>query len=281
MKRMITLALFALFAMPAVALADPGTAADRVNAAEACRAQREAMGPAAFKATYGTNHNGQNAFGRCVSRQAHAQRAARHEAAQQCNAERKDAEFAVTHGGKTFEQYYGGGRKGAMASCIAQKAQALSTQGSEHTVNAAKACSAERAALGARDFGLLHGTAPKRANAFGRCVSQHERANRADEQNAAEQCRAEQSDLTFPASHGGKTFADFYGTNADDSNAFGKCVSTKAKAAADERKAARIKAAKICKAERAADPVAFRNRYGTGPKKSNAFGRCVSQHAKG
>ena len=34
---------------------------------ESCREQRESMGEAAFKARYGTNTNGKNAFGKCVS----------------------------------------------------------------------------------------------------------------------------------------------------------------------------------------------------------------------
>jgi hypothetical protein len=36
------------------------------NAAKACRAERQAD-PAGFQQTYGTNHNGRNAFGKCVS----------------------------------------------------------------------------------------------------------------------------------------------------------------------------------------------------------------------
>src|SRR5829696_6177128 len=52
--------------------------------------------------------------------------------------------------------------------------------------------------------------------------------------NAAKECEAERamSDEDFGAvpEHGGKTFEQFYGTNENLSNAFGKCVSTKAKA---------------------------------------------------
>jgi len=44
----------------------------------------------------------------------------------------------------------------------------------------------------------------------------------------AQQCRAEQDDAGFAASHGGKTFAQYYGTNGNAGNAFGKCVSSKA-----------------------------------------------------
>ena len=39
-------------------------------------------------------------------------------------------------------------------------------------------------------------------------------------------------------------------------------------------------AAKTCKAERTQDPDAFKAKYGTNKNKSNAFGKCVSQHAK-
>jgi hypothetical protein len=39
------------------------------NAAQECKAERGAN-PDAFKETYGTNKNGKNAFGKCVSRKA-------------------------------------------------------------------------------------------------------------------------------------------------------------------------------------------------------------------
>ncbi|TMK39806.1 MAG: hypothetical protein E6G56_09185 [Actinobacteria bacterium] len=48
--------------------------------------------------------------------------------------------------------------------------------------------------------------------------------------NPAQQCRAEQADPSFADSHGGKSFAQFYGTNHNLANAFGKCVSSKAQA---------------------------------------------------
>jgi hypothetical protein len=39
------------------------------------------------------------------------------------------------------------------------------------------------------------------------------------------------ADAAFATNHGGgKSFADFYGTNANKKNAFGKCVSKLAKA---------------------------------------------------
>ena len=42
---------------------------------------------------------------------------------------------------------------------------------------------------------------------------------------------------------------------------------------------AQTNAAKDCKAERAADEAAFKEKYGTNKNKSNAYGKCVSQKA--
>jgi hypothetical protein len=39
-------------------------------------------------------------------------------------------------------------------------------------------------------------------------------------------------------------------------------------------------AAKACRSERAQDPTAFKNKYGTNANKSNAFGKCVSDKAR-
>jgi hypothetical protein len=44
---------------------------EATNAAQECRAEQEAD-PEAFAATYGTNHNQRNAFGKCVSSKVHA-----------------------------------------------------------------------------------------------------------------------------------------------------------------------------------------------------------------
>lgn len=72
------------------------------------------------------------------------------------------------------------------------------------------------------------------ANAFGQCVAATMRAkSRADRRatmNAARTCKAQQADPAFASTHDGKTFAEFYGTNANDRNAYGKCVATVAKA---------------------------------------------------
>lgn len=103
--------------------------------------------------------------------------------------------------------------------------------------------------------------------------------NHGDRVNAAKECRAERggTDATHEA------FREKYGTNKTKRNAFGKCVSQKARAEARERKAERRHAARECRAERggtAESRAAFREKYGTNKTKRNAFGKCVSQTVK-
>ena len=166
----------------------------------------------------------------------------------------------------------------ALASPLAALATETPTTESQATEgpSPAKACATERASIGATPFKQLHGTNADRSNAFGKCVSKKARARAANHANAAKDCRAEQADPNFAASHDGKTFDQFYGT-AKGRNSFGKCVSSKAKAANEAADAATINAAKACKRERASDLAAFKAAYGSRP---NAFGKCVSQKAK-
>lgn len=76
------------------------------------------------------------------------------------------------------------------------------------------------------------------ANSYGKCVSALARAksneNRQDTISAAQQCKAERRNANFATEiGGGETFAEFYGTNANNKNAFGRCVAQK-KAAAQQ-----------------------------------------------
>src|SRR3954464_14955120 len=92
--------------------------------------------------------------------------------------------------------------------------------------------------------------------------------------DAQKQCRAERTAM------GTQTFRDTYGTNKNKHNAFGKCVSHRTAQNQATEKKAHTNASKECKAERAADPAAFKDKYGTGKNKKNAFGKCVSQRAR-
>jgi hypothetical protein len=127
-----------------------------------------------------------------------------------------------------------------------------------------------------------------RYHGFSSCVRENAREEAAEEQaalkNAAKQCKAERSDESFPATHDGKTFEEHYGTNANGKNAYGKCVSGKAREreaeldAEDKQEVAEFKnAAKECAAERKdIGATEFAERYGTNRNKRNAFGKCVS-----
>jgi hypothetical protein len=87
-------------------------------------------------------------------------------------------------------------------------------------------------------------------------------------------CQAEQADANFAASHGGKTFDQYYGVGKQNKDAFGKCVSSKAQAASAQQQQATVNAAKTCYTElKSTGAAAFKTKYGT-------FGRCVSQHAQ-
>jgi hypothetical protein len=95
------------------------TKAELKNAAQTCRAERE-QDAAAFREHWGTNHNGRNAFGKCVST------TARHEvsedvaefknAAQECKAERKQDPDA-------FREHWGTNHNGrnALGKCVSSK----------------------------------------------------------------------------------------------------------------------------------------------------------------
>ena len=168
---LITTAAAALLTSASAFASEPAPS-DEANAARACKTQRTAMGTAAFNATYGANENDRNAFGKCVSRLARQEQTNRTNASRQCQAERDDPNFASTHGGKTFEQFYGSGQSGrnAFGKCVSQKAKSLSQAQQQRTLNAAKQCKAERAADPAA-FKARYGSNSSKSNAFGKCVS--------------------------------------------------------------------------------------------------------------
>ena len=96
-------------------------------------------------------------------------------------------------------------------------------------------------------------------------------------ESAAKACKAERKSL------GVEAFNKKYGTNHNLKNAFGKCVSGKAKDEKDEDDKVEDSgaAAKACKAERASIGVdAFAKKYGTNHNLKNAFGKCVSGKSK-
>jgi hypothetical protein len=172
--RFLIAALLAALVVPAVSLAEGPTGQDRENAARACKALRTSMGDTVFKTTYGTvQSNRRNAFGRCVSQWARAERLNRLAAQSACEAEKADPNFAATHGGKSFDQFYGNGPNGANAlkRCVSLKTRAAAAEARSDTLNAAKQCKAERTRLGIPAFRTQYGKNASDRNAFGKCVS--------------------------------------------------------------------------------------------------------------
>jgi hypothetical protein len=129
-------------------------------------------------------------------------------AAKQCQAEKHadPAAFRATYGPKH-----------AMQTC-----KRIHREEAEAAVaNASQECRAEQEADPAL-FEQTYGTNHNGSNAFGKCVSgkvkEHNDEEVAEFQNAAAECRAERN--ADPA-----LFAETYGTNHNNRNAFGKCVS--------------------------------------------------------
>jgi hypothetical protein len=122
--------------------------------------------------------------------------------------------------------------------CVSQKAREAKAERKEAKTNASRECREERGdtAESREAFRQKYGTNANKSNAFGKCVSQKAKAERAEEdaedaadaaarKNAAEECDAERGDTQESR----KAFEEKYGTNANKRNAFGKCVSQKAK----------------------------------------------------
>jgi hypothetical protein len=141
---------------------------------------------------------------------------------------------------------------------------------------AAQSCKALRTQLGVQTFRQTY-------HSFAGCLGKTTQEAGQDIQNAARTCRAQRNDSNFASEpgHDGKTFQQFYGTNAGSTqgagmNAFGKCVSTIAKQNAKSDVKDTVAAAKTCKALKTNDLTTFQSTFGTG---RNAFGKCVAKQS--
>ena len=151
---------------------------------------------------------------------------------------------------------------------VAPVAASVAAGGSDATKNASVACTALKAKIGATPFAQAY-------TSFGACVSAMTPVEQQNIAGAQASCTAEQADpVAFASLHGGKTFAQFYGTGKNDKNAFTKCVSTKAQASSKTEQLARTNPSRSCRTLRTQVGVStFALRFGTA---SNAFGKCVS-----
>ena len=174
MKRFLICAVLAALVVPAASFAAGPTGQDRENASRACRALRAQLGLETFRMSYGTvQSNRMNAFGKCVSQWSRAEHQNRISAREACSAEQADPNFAASHDGKTFDQFYGTGPKyrNAFGKCVSSKAKSASAEARQNTLNAAKQCKAERSELGPAEFRAKYGKNANDRNAFGKCVS--------------------------------------------------------------------------------------------------------------
>lgn len=272
MRKLIICAVVTFALAPLAALA---TTAPARAASKDCAALRAKIGSAAFDQAFG---GGSNAFGSCVAKLARLEQANLSSADALCRAEQADPNFASSHDGKSFAQFYGTGakHKNAFGNCVSLKARS-SSAAAQSGLNPARACAALRVRMTKAVFKQSFGTNANHSNAFGKCVSIVARAQAGDAVAAAQACLAEASDASFASTHNNQSFQQFYGTNADLSNAFGNCVLKKLQASNAKLAQALTNASRSCKAMRRSDPTGFRQKYGARP---NAFAKCVSAQAK-
>jgi hypothetical protein len=146
-----------------------------------------------------------------------------HHAIKDCSSLR--ATMRLHLGPRVFRQTYGTrahARGNAFGRCVARWARTERA----NRLAAIATCAAEYTADPAA-FMAKYGTFRACVNANRRALA---RAERHATLNAARSCRAQRADPGFAAAHESRTFAAFYGTNANDANAFGKCVSMLARA---------------------------------------------------
>lgn len=251
-KRLIVLFVAVAVLVPVAASAGTGSTSARSD----CAKLRASMGTTAFSQAYAT-------FGACVSQYAPIEQLVTSSAKATCTAQQTDPNFAATHSGKTFDQYYGSGKndQNAFANCVSIVAKANRQAEQQGRLNPARTCRAIRTTLGVSLFDLSYGKNKNDRNAFGKCVSTTAHLQAHNELSASATCAAAQADPNFASTHNGQTFYQVYGTNSDQSNAFGMCVSSTAKTASNAHTQAVIHAAQTCKAQRKSDPAAFKSKY--------------------
>lgn len=244
MRTLIATLVVAVFVAPVAALA-AAPSGDAAKSAQAdCTALKAKLGATAFTQAYST-------FGSCVSRFAPVEQQSITSAQATCTAQQADTSFASTHGGKTFDQFYGSGKKGnnAFNNCVSTVAQASSKTEQQGRLNPSRTCNATRTQMTAPIFTKTYTT-------FGKCVSVTAHAQSQNEQAASASCQAAQ---TKDAATFGTTYASF-----------GACVSAQAKAASASQQQATVNAARRCAASLKASATTFKAQFRT-------FGACVSR----
>ena len=247
MKAIIATFVVAAAIAPVAALA-AAPSGDATKSAQAdCTALQAKMGATAFTQAFGT-------FGGCVSKLAPVEQQSITSANATCQSQQADTSFAASHNGKTFDQFYGTGKKGANAfgNCVSSLAKASQHTEQQNRMNPARTCRSQQTAMGTALFNSTYRN-------FGACVSKVARAQNQNEVSAASSCKTQQDQ--------GEAAFDQQFAN------FGACVSQAANATSTQQSQSTVNAAKQCSAQRKADPTAFKSKFRT-------FGACVSQTAQ-
>lgn len=143
---------------------------------------------------------------------------AKESASDACRAERSKM------GAETFRMTYGTNknRRNAFGKCVSRRNSEARAENAE----ARNACKTEQEA-NAEAFANKYGTNKNKKNAFGKCVSAQSKEGMEEQTeanvSASKACREERA-------KDAKAFAEKHGTNKNNRNAFGKCVSKTAKA---------------------------------------------------
>lgn len=193
-----------------------------------------------------------------------------------------------------------------VVGCVAVLALAIpsvaSAEGSTgEPNNAAKLCQALRTQMGVDAFRGQYSSNDNKRNAFGKCLAE-QRRKRGLVQAALGECKAEYTadPTAFLAKYGVKpepSTAEEHPPTAPTGEEHPPTAPTPAEPTSPDnglraamahcvreqvgKLVASVKsAAHACKEELTADPVAFRDKYGSNHNKRNAFGKCVSQHVK-
>ncbi|HLY47976.1 MAG TPA: hypothetical protein VKR21_02170 [Solirubrobacteraceae bacterium] len=151
---------------------------------------------------------------------------ARSAAEKQCRTERTQMTSA------TFTATYATNKSksNAFGKCVSHRTSQNTADENSAQTSAEAQCRSQQSA-DSTGFSTKYGTGKNGKNAFGKCVSQtaHSMSTKTEttqvsaEENAAKQCRSEQSSDAA-------AFKAKYGTGAQKANAFGRCVSQKARA---------------------------------------------------
>ena len=157
-------------------------------------------------------------------------------AAQECRTERGTTDASR----EAFAAKYGTNKnkKNAFGKCVSSKSRDEAKERTESNESASAACRDEKGTTAETQaaFNEKYGTNKNKKNAFGKCVSAKSKelqaaADAADKEaamarrGAAKDCAEERGTTTASRA----AFAEKYGTNKNNKNAFGKCVSAKAK----------------------------------------------------